>query len=244
MSNDNLPPPNVNYPYPLWDEAAVRQCMRDAVAASGAGVPDVVREAVEAAFEGREGWMRKIAAAVRLIAAAPTPDRATKAEAAAVAMTASTIGGRSVEILTTRGRFYGQEIIGYVGESDRLMSWHKNGCMHNADPGADDNLNMSTMRPAAADAPKPDQVREDAATADLHAILAQYPPESWAVRNRAFEEAATIIDAAIGQCTYGIEAWDFADHVASEIRALKAIPAALAAIQAQAGEGGGNADQA
>ncbi len=96
MSNDNLPHGGMHASIfvKVWGDAgggdagrvalaqyAYNLGQRDAVAASGTGVPDVVREAVEAAFEGREGWMRKIAAAVRLIAAAPTHDSATKAEA-------------------------------------------------------------------------------------------------------------------------------------------------------------------
>ena len=88
------------------------------------------------------------------------------------------------------------------------------------------NSEIADLRAALAtkDAPALEAVPDDGidqqATAELHAILAQYPPESWTVRNRAFEEAAAICDrqAERARTSPGSAR---ADACATAIRAMK-----------------------
>lgn len=78
----DLPKPELYYcdssiPYEAYEADVVREYARQAIEADRASrqvkVPDVIYEAIAAAFEDRKGWRTKIAAAVRAL-----PERESK----------------------------------------------------------------------------------------------------------------------------------------------------------------------
>jgi hypothetical protein len=172
---------------------------RDAVAASGAGVPDIdARNICEIDRSSDQGVTVKFMSAraaskfilelgglwdTSLLAAAPTPDRATKAEEAAGESMVPAGFQRLETVKFWAGAFAddpqrvaGAMIVKLLNEYAQLRAM------------------LAAAPVTEAPASKPGLEHDDAATAELHAILAQHPPESWAVRNRAFEEAAALCD--------------------------------------------------
>ncbi len=101
-------------------------------------------------------------------------------------------------------------------------SWWTNGTPEDFFNGDQMRAYRAADRQPVADAARlPDDGIDHQATAEVHAILAQYPPESWAVRNRAFEEAAEAVLSGIG---YN---WQ---EIAAGLRAMKSdrAPAVMA----------------